>query len=92
MVSAAAFLYAAWIVFERLFLGITEDGFATLATGMMIFGGLQMLSVAVLGAYVSRIYREVKARPLFIVDRIDDAGSVHAPIGEGTAVAQERQP
>jgi len=92
VVSAAAFLYAAWIVFERLFLGITEDGFATLATGMMIFGGLQMLSVAVLGAYVSRIYREVKARPLFIVDRIDDAGSVHAPIGEGTAVAQERQP
>jgi dolichol-phosphate mannosyltransferase len=60
----------------------------------MIFGGLQMLSVAVLGAYVSRIYREVKARPLFIVDRIDDAGSVHAhaPMGLGTAVARERQP
>jgi hypothetical protein len=36
----------------------------------------------------------VKARPLFIVDRIDDAGSVHAhaPMGLGTAVARERQP
>ena len=92
VVSAAAFLYAAWIVFERLFLGTAVAGFATLAAGLMIFGGLQMLSVAVIGAYVSRIYREVKARPLFIVERIDEAGSVPAPIGDGTPVARERQP
>lgn len=78
-VSAAAFLYAAWIVFERLVFGMAIDGFATLAAGMMVFGGLQMLSVAVLGAYVSRIYREVKGRPLYLIDRIDEAAPVATP-------------
>jgi glycosyltransferase involved in cell wall biosynthesis len=74
VVSVVAFLYAGWIVFERVVYGMNVDGFATLAAGMLFFGGLQMLSVAVLGAYVSRIYREVKGRPLFIVERIDEAG------------------
>lgn len=83
-VSAVAFLYAGWIVFERIAFGMAIDGFATLATGMLIFGGLQMLSVAVLGAYVSRIYREVKGRPLFIVDRID-AASAAAPFRSADA-------
>ncbi|MCX7230947.1 MAG: glycosyltransferase family 2 protein [Burkholderiales bacterium] len=73
VVSATAFAYAAWIVLETLVYGQHVDGFATLAAGILIFGGLQMLSVAVLGAYVSRIYREVKGRPTFIVDRIDEA-------------------
>lgn len=82
-VSGAAFLFAGWIVFERLVFGMDIDGFATLAAGLMVFGGLQMLSVAVLGAYVSRIYREVKGRPLFIVDRIDEAAT--APLAYPTS-------
>ncbi len=73
LVSATVFVYAGWIVLETLPYGQHVDGFATLAAGIIIFGGLQMLSVAVLGAYVSRIYREVKGRPIFIVDRIDEA-------------------
>lgn len=68
-VSLLAFLYGGWIVFEALFLGQRLPGFATLAAGLMFFGGLQLVSVAVLGAYVSRIYREVKGRPLYIVEQ-----------------------
>lgn len=68
-ISALAFLYGGWIVFEALFLGQDLPGFATLAAGLMFFGGLQLLSVAVLGAYISRIYREVKGRPLYIVEQ-----------------------
>jgi glycosyltransferase involved in cell wall biosynthesis len=72
IVSIFAFGFAGWIIFETLFLGQTIGGFATLAAGIMIFGGLQMLSVAALGAYISRIYREVKGRPLYLIDRIDE--------------------
>jgi hypothetical protein len=72
IVSLFAFGYAGWIIFEALFLGQAIGGFATLAAGIMIFGGLQMLSVATLGAYISRIYREVKGRPLYLIDRIDE--------------------
>ncbi|MCZ8108300.1 MAG: hypothetical protein O9345_07745 [Burkholderiaceae bacterium] len=78
VVSFAAFAYAFWILFEWTVFGQEISGFATLATVSLLFGGLQMLSVAALGAYVGRIYREVKARPLYIVDRIDDAAPTAA--------------
>lgn len=67
--SAFAFLYGLYVVFEALFLGQRLPGWPTLAAALMFFGGLQMMSVAVLGAYVSRIYREVKGRPLYIVEQ-----------------------
>jgi glycosyltransferase involved in cell wall biosynthesis len=78
-VSVLAFLFAGWLLFEHFAFGNPFDGFTTLATGMMVFGGLQMLSVAALGAYVSRIYREVKARPLYLVDRVDVAAPSGSP-------------
>ena len=68
-VSALAFLYGAYVVIETLVRQQTLPGWPTLAAALMFFGGLQMLSVAVLGAYISRIYREVKARPLYIVEQ-----------------------
>lgn len=68
-ISALAFLYGAYVVFETFFLGESLPGWPTLAVALMFFGGLQMLSVAVLGAYISRIYREVKGRPLYIVEQ-----------------------
>ena len=42
-------------------------GFASLILVMLFFGGLQMLFIGVLGEYVGRIYRETKARPLYVV-------------------------
>lgn len=42
---------------------------------VVFVGGVQILSVAILGEYIGRIYDEVKSRPRFIVDRVVGLGS-----------------
>ncbi len=39
---------------------------------ILFFGGLNMLSVGILGEYVGRIYREVRERPLYIVQSVHE--------------------
>jgi dolichol-phosphate mannosyltransferase len=46
-------------------------GFATLIFAVLFLGGIQLVSVGVLGEYIARIYDEVKDRPKFIVDRLE---------------------
>lgn len=45
----------------------SSAGFATITVLVMFFGGVQLLSIGLLGEYVGRIYRESKARPLYVV-------------------------
>ena len=44
-------------------------GNPTIVILMLLLGGIQLISVGILGSYVARIYDEVKRRPKFIVDR-----------------------
>ena len=75
VVSAISLLYAVWIVFETLVIGDTVPGWATLAAALMFFGGVQLLSIGILGEYIGRIYNEVKQRPLYLVARKHGFGS-----------------
>jgi dolichol-phosphate mannosyltransferase len=57
-------LIAAWI-FDPSY---TIRGWTSLAVIVLFFCGVQLLSIGVLGVYLSKIYREVKDRPLYIVE------------------------
>jgi hypothetical protein len=46
---------------------------------MLFLGGIQLISVGILGSYVARIYEEVKRRPKFIVDRAIGFDEMPAP-------------
>lgn len=67
LTSAAAFLYALWIIFCTLFTGIEVPGYASLMVVMLFLGGIQLMSLGVIGEYVGRIYQETKARPLYVI-------------------------
>ncbi len=67
IISLVAFIYGSIIVFDTLITGIEVPGFATLAVAIMFFGGIQLLSIGILGEYVARIFNEVKQRPIYIV-------------------------
>lgn len=45
-------------------------GFATLAVGIYLLGGIILLMLGLLGEYIGRIYIEVKGRPMYIVDEV----------------------
>jgi len=68
--AAAALAYAAWIVIRTLIYGIDVPGYASLATMLLFFSGLQMISIGILGEYLARVFVESKNRPLYVVDRM----------------------
>ena len=51
-------------------LGYTVQGWTTLMGSIWLLGGIQILSLGIIGEYVGRVYQETKHRPHFIIDRI----------------------
>ena len=64
--SLGGFVYLLWIIFEYALRGTDVPGFPTLACLILLFGGLQLTVLGVIGEYLSRSYIEGKHRPLYI--------------------------
>ena len=67
MIATAGFLYAFWILIDTLLFGRDTPGYASTAIFVLVFGGLNLFAIGIVGEYVGRIYGEVRARPLYIV-------------------------
>jgi glycosyltransferase involved in cell wall biosynthesis len=65
VVMALSLLYGLYTI-RMHFLGVTVPGWSTLAAGMFFLGAVQLLSIAVVGEYIAKIYVEVKGRPRYI--------------------------
>ena len=70
IVSTLGFVLAFIFVVKRLTgIEIAQTGFTTLVTLVLFLGGIQLIAIGLLGEYLSRIYDEVKQRPLYIVKK-----------------------
>lgn len=67
-ISALSFSYAAFLAIRTLIVGKDVPGYASIMVTVLCMGGVQLISVGILGEYVGRIYREAKQRPLYIVE------------------------
>lgn len=67
VISLLAFAFGAFTVIKHLLFGDPVQGFTTLATVILFFAGVNLVSVGVLGEYIGRIFGEVKNRPVYIV-------------------------
>jgi polyisoprenyl-phosphate glycosyltransferase len=67
LIALGALLYGTTTVAAVLWRGHELPGWPTLVAGMMFLGGVQLLSIGVLGEYVGRVFDEVKQRPLYVV-------------------------
>lgn len=74
LISFIAFLGVLFTLFQRIFkdlfikIGIGPvPGFATTVIAILFLGGIQLIFLGILGSYLSRIYDEVKGRPLWII-------------------------
>ncbi len=87
LVSSVALLYAIIVVV----LGILSatggavslpPGWATVASAITFFGGVQLLAIGIVGEYLGRVYEQTKGRPVFIVREMSDReDSVKSQIG-----------
>jgi len=66
-VSLLAMAYLVWTVAKTMIFGLDVPGYASLMCVILFFNGISLIGIGVIGEYLSRIFTEVKARPLYIV-------------------------
>ena len=90
--SVITFLVAMAIVAIKLFTDLAIPGWASIMVTVAFLGGVQLVTVGILGEYVGRIYDEVKQRPMFFIREILEPGNAAAGPETGSGPAPPRNP
>ncbi|MDR2192744.1 MAG: glycosyltransferase family 2 protein [Endomicrobium sp.] len=67
-IAIFAFGYAASVLIKTLIFGIDWPGYASLMIVVLFLGGVQLVSIGILGEYIGRIFTETKKRPLYFIE------------------------
>ena len=67
VLSFISLLYASFLIIRTLIFGIDVPGYASLMVAVLFFGGIQLITLGIIGEYLGRVYEEVKRRPLYFV-------------------------
>jgi glycosyltransferase involved in cell wall biosynthesis len=67
LISCSAVIYGMYVVASTICYGSDLPGFPTIVAAIVFLGGIQLLSIGILGEYIARIFTEVKQRPIYII-------------------------
>jgi glycosyltransferase involved in cell wall biosynthesis len=67
LMAGTALLIGAWILLETILFGKDVPGYPSIAVGLMVIGGMQLMMIGVLGEYIGKLLSEIKARPVYFV-------------------------
>ena len=70
IIFVAALLMSVWVLGTKLFTEEAIPGWASTVLPIYLIGGIQVLSIGIVGEYIGKMYMETKARPRFIVDKV----------------------
>ena len=65
--ALVALTYGTYLIVRTIVHGVDVPGYASVMVMILFLGGLQLLSLGIIGEYLGRVYDEVKARPLYVV-------------------------
>lgn len=65
--AAGGFLYALYTILKKLFLPDIPVGFSALMSAVVIFGGMIMLTLGLIGEYIGRIYISINSAPQYVI-------------------------
>lgn len=71
LVSLFALCYIIYIILKTLIVGEPVQGFPTIMVTILFLGGMQLLSIGIIGEYLGRIFNEVKRRPDYFIKEMD---------------------
>ncbi|MFB9048200.1 glycosyltransferase family 2 protein [Sphingobium indicum] len=66
-IALMAFTYAAFLVVHTLLTGVDTPGYASIMVAVLMLGGLNLMSLGIIGEYLGRVAQEVRHRPLYVV-------------------------
>ncbi|HIF9246619.1 TPA: glycosyltransferase family 2 protein [Photobacterium damselae] len=69
-ISFLSFIFLMYVLISALFFGIHTPGYASTISVVLFLGGIQLISLGVIGGYISRIYVEVKQRPIYLIEGV----------------------
>jgi glycosyltransferase involved in cell wall biosynthesis len=78
LVALVSFVFAAWIVYKTIVFGDPVRGYPSLIVVVLFLGGVQLLSIGVMGEYLGRLFDESKRRPLYFLNAYEPAVSLPA--------------
>jgi glycosyltransferase involved in cell wall biosynthesis len=66
-IAGASLVAGGYFMLRTLIYGVDVPGYASLIVAVLFFGGVQLITLGIIGSYVGRIFQEVKRRPLYLV-------------------------
>ncbi|MEM7171468.1 MAG: glycosyltransferase family 2 protein [Pseudomonadota bacterium] len=75
LIALGTFIYGIMIVTKTLMFGEPVSGYPSIMVVMLALGGVQLLSIGILGEYIGRIFIETKQRPLYLVESISETAA-----------------
>ena len=67
-------IYFGYNIYRKIYYNDVPQGFSATILAIILFSGVQLISLGLIGEYVLRIYNQVRNRPLFIVDSVIQEG------------------
>jgi hypothetical protein len=74
-------LFGAWIVLKATLLGDATSGYPSLVAIITFLGGIQLLSVGIVGEYVGKTYVETKQRPIYLTEEVIESRQANSKSG-----------
>jgi polyisoprenyl-phosphate glycosyltransferase len=87
LVATFAVVFGAQLVIRTLLFGNPVAGYPSIMAVILFLGGVQLITLGVIGEYLGRVSNETKRRPLFLVERF-----VPSEVPEATTVRQPAEP